>query len=97
MYPISRTELHNESQTTVFLGKLNAAIFYAQILSAARSGHTSLVSKSMAPGLAFDTAYEWIKTCFPSCQVGIELHGVFTGDPEYRSYAIRINWDPREG
>ena len=97
MYPIGCSELRNESQTNVFLGKLNAATFYAQILSAARSGHTSIVSKSMPPGVVFDTAYAWIKNCFPSCAVTIELHGLFTGDPEYRSYAIRVDWDPREG
>lgn len=93
---ITRSELQ-DAQTAVFKGKLNAAALYAQVLSAARSGHTSVISASMAPGIVFDTAYELTRQCFSTCTVTVEIRGLFTGDPEYMSYAIRVDWDPLQG
>lgn len=78
------------------LGQKAANAFYTQIVSAAVAGELQCTSMSMSPGTAFDSALAWIKDHFPDCKVMVEIHGLH-GDPEYRSYAIRVNWDPCDG
>ena len=100
MEPITRTQLQNarnaflaEQERRAYReqelrGQLAAEALYKEIKDAAQVGRTQASSKSMEPGVAFDTLLFWTKEHFPDCTISTEIRHI-GNDP---TYAVRVDW-----
>jgi hypothetical protein len=103
MEPITRTQLQNAYATAIaekariahreqeIKGQLAAEEFYKEIRRVAEVGAmTSVASKSMQLGVAFDTLMHWTKEHFPDCDVSMEIRHM---GPD-ATYGVRVSWAP---
>lgn len=100
MEPITRAQLQNARDAFLaeqeriahremeIKGQLAAEAFYKEIKDAAQVGRTQAVSKSMEPGVAFDTMLFWTTEHFPDCTISTEIRHI----GNFPTYAIRVDW-----
>ena len=96
MEPITRAQLQNARDA--FLAEqeriahremeIKGQAFYKEIKDAAQVGRTQAVSKSMEPGVAFDTMLFWTTEHFPDCTISTEIRHI----GNFPTYAIRVDW-----